>query len=236
MGHQNRRSTTFRYLLLIFSAAVISIGATGCAPQQVTSPDLRAEIQHLQQQQQQQQQLLNQLRQHLAALSVPSDAHQPPQEPDQSAPSSMPRAPETSGHTARLQQNDIETLQSAQAYLQAFADLATGRSRDAHRGFSDFLRTFENHPFAAHARFWLAEANLALGNDAQAVEALNDLATDPETKEQAPAALARLARYYAQHDRIDQANEALTRLKTQFPQSPEARRSQPTDFDSNRFP
>jgi tol-pal system protein YbgF len=117
------------------------------------------------------------------------------------------------------------TSASATIYLTAFSDLACGRMEDAEQGFSAFLFDNPEHQYAANARYWLANAQIALNETDAAIINLNLIINNPSATHKAPAALAQLARIYRQQGDEPQAGQLIKQLRSRYPDSSEARLS-----------
>jgi tol-pal system protein YbgF len=124
-----------------------------------------------------------------------------------------------------------ETSASAAIYLSAFSALAYGRMNEAETGFLTFLRENPDHQYAANARYWLANAQIALNKTDEAINTLKRIIDDPRATHKTPAALVQLARIYQQQGNTLQAKQQIKLLRSRYPDSPEARHSLAEDID-----
>ncbi|HKJ04139.1 MAG TPA: tetratricopeptide repeat protein [Geopsychrobacteraceae bacterium] len=202
----------------LFLSGVLS----ACAPPPATSPTLSKEMALLKQQQLQQQQTLQFIQQQLAQLQG-----QPPVESpaEPTADDGVQQDPVPVAATDEI----ADLVAAASSYLEAFSALTMGRYEFAKNGFNSFLDNFPAHNYAPNARYWLAEAELALGQNTQAEENLLLIANNPDQANKAPAALSRLAQLYLQQNAAEQAEDILHQLRTRFPESREAQQFNRSD-------
>lgn len=218
-------STLYRLRLILLLLIGFSLTLSGCAPPPATS-DLQQKIDGLLDVQKAQAEELAALKHQLAQLGqeVPTPV---PDEPSAIAP-----PPSTAETTPVLTAAaaDIDAMsKSASLYLASFAAMATGRMAEAEAGFRDFTQRYPDHAYRANANYWLAEALFALQQPQQAETLLLDIIDSPQQQEKAPAAMARLVRYYRKSGAADNATALLRLLSTRYPESPELKRLQQDD-------
>ncbi len=207
---------------------LFSLNACVQSTPQMSSNITITQLQQLQSQQQQQsnqitslQQQIEQLQQRLIDNKVITAAVGDIQK-------TVPTMPESSKQyeTAinyQLGKNEVSGIAaSAASYLAAFSHLAADRPLEAEAGFEAFLNSFPNHQYSPNARYWLANAQLSQDKTQQAQTNLQLLATDPNAKAKAPAALLQLAKIYRLEGNLTQANNVLDQLRNHYPDSQEA--------------
>jgi len=214
----NDKIRPLRWLLPATSLLLFALLAA-CAPAPVG--DQSSELTRLREQQLQQQQTMLALQQQLAELQQQLATTEPPAGEAVSTQLTPDAEPPTEpSRNATLA--DLEDFSmAAGSYLDAFSSLAMGRYQQARDGFENFLRNYDAHRYAANARFWLAESQIALGLLQQAENNLIAISTD-QHRQTAPAALLRLAQLYQQQSLSEQAEDILHQLRTRFPESREA--------------
>ena len=178
----------------------------------------------MQQQQQQAEQLLA-LQQQLSLVQQQMAGGAPLTTPGL-APTEPATQPET-GDTAVMIPAYVNTeisdlADSASTYLSAFSSLAAGRYALAEAGFNQFLYAYPHHQYSANARYWLASAQAAQNKLPAAMTNLQQITSDINGQDKAPAALALLAQLYRKQENYTEADDALEQLRSNYPDSPEA--------------
>lgn len=218
----NIRALSFALLL----CSGFSLLLAGCAPPPAGT-DLQRKIDELLQVQQAQAAELAALKEQLASR----DTNMVPPVGKSAEPTPVETAPPTSTETAislpAVAAEDIaEMSRSASLYLASFAAIATGRMADAEAGFRDFITRYPDHEYVGNAKYWLAEALFALQRPRHAETLLLDIIDNPQQENKAPAAMARLVRYYRESGADNNANAMLELLNSRYPESPEIQRLQ----------
>lgn len=204
---------------LILLLAVVLLQAGGCAPPPA-SGDLQRKIDDLLQIQQQQAQKLTELQQQLADMQTQTTEEFSPQptEPKLTV-TEQPEEPLMAFPTAAAE--IAEMSEAASLYLESFAAIATGRMAEAEKGFRSFVDRYPVHEYTGNARYWMAEALFALQKQKYAETILLEIIDNPDQANKAPAALARLVRYYRETGAQKNAEAMMQLLSTRYPDSPE---------------
>ncbi len=111
-------------------------------------------------------------------------------------------------------------------YRQAFSLHAAGRYSEAADAFRTFVKRYPENAFAGNAQYWLAESyyrQQLLSRAATEFEKVAAL-TRPDSPGKAPDALLRLADIYRQLGQPVLAEQALQKLRQNFPDSAAARK------------
>ncbi len=223
MKRLNKTLCDPRNLLLLVALTLL---ATGCAAPQAPG-GLQQRIDNLLQVQQQQAQQLAQLQQQLDRLSTlplgtAHTTNEPVGETEQ-----LTQTTEVEIQPLSLPPSAAEIAaisEAAGVYLEAFAAIATGQMVEAESGFKDFIKRFPDHQYSGNANYWMAEALLAQQKTKQAETALLNIIDNPKQQNKAPAAMARLIRYYRESDAQNNAIAMLQMLNNNYPESPELKR------------
>ena len=214
--------TPMTWLLL----AALSLLAAACAAPQ-TPNGLQQRIDELLLVQQQQAQQLTQLQQQLAGLAAEpqgspgttigptSDMGQPTQAAG--AVTGPLQVPVSAAELAAISE-------TANLYLEAFAALATGQMAEAEARFEAFIQRFPEHQYTGNANYWLAETLLAQQKSKRAETILLSIIDNPKQQNKAPAAMARLVKYYRESNAQNNAAAMLQMLSDHYPESPELNR------------
>ncbi len=218
----NARCTSSLFLLL--AAVLLQVG--GCAPPPA-SGNLQQRIDDLLQIQQQQAQQLTELKEQLAEMQTQPMA--------EATLSEAPETPEALSAGDELSETGSLNLPSAAAeiaemseaaglYLESFAAIATSRMAEAEKGFRTFVERYPTHEYAGNARYWMAEALFALQKPQYAETILLEIIDNPDQANKAPAAMARLVRYYRETGAQSNADAMLQMLSSRYPENPELNR------------
>ncbi len=196
--------------ILLLAAIFISSCAQPTSMTMAPSTALKSQLDSIKEQQQIQAAQLRDLQQQLILLQQGR--------PQSAMPEAAGNSPQTEAPAVML---PLAT-DSAALYLSAFSDLASGKVEAAETGFTDFLTSNPDHQYAANARYWLANAQIALGKTEAAINNLKQIIDDPAASNKAPAALMQLAQVYRQRGYNLQADQLLKQLASQYPDSQEA--------------
>jgi len=216
-----------RFSLSLLLIAGVSLFISGCAPPPA-SGNLQRKIDELLRVQQQQAEELEVLKQQLFSLGeqpLTLAKGEAQQQETNNLPSSAEPAtePEMSLPTAAAEEI-AEMSESASLYLSSFAAIATGRMKDAAAGFREFVDRYPTHEYVGNAKYWLAEALFALQQPRYAETLLLEIIDDQEHQNKAPAAMARLVRYYRESGADQNAQAMLQMLQDRYPESSELNR------------
>ncbi len=223
MKRLNKNLCTPMIWLLLASLTLLT---AGCAAPQAQS-ELQQRINELLQVQQQQAQQLAQLQQQLAMLAPqPLDSSLIPNEPtgdmEQLTQASEPL---TLPLPVSVSAAEIAAIsEAAELYLEAFAAIATGQMAEAETGFVAFIQRFPDHQYAGNANYWMAEALLSQQKSQRAETVLLEIIDNSQYLNKAPAAMARLVKYYRESDAQNNAAAMLQMLNNNYPESPELKR------------
>jgi tol-pal system protein YbgF len=117
---------------------------------------------------------------------------------------------------------------AAEVYRQAFADYAGGRYPQAVTGFSRFLAEYSASDYAGNAQYWLGECYLGMKQYDQAIRAFEQTADRYPESAKAADALLKLAETQRLLGSTKSADDTLRRLRSRYPDSPAAHKSQAT--------
>jgi len=227
MTFMNRPDSLDRIKITTLLAATLVFLVAGCAPPPASNA-LQQRIDELLKVQQEQARQLEQLQQKLAGLDLPQQENAPPAMTDQATNSENAGQEVAASAQMRPQIPSTEEItalsESAALYLESFAAIATGRMAAAKEGFSNFISRFPDHEYVGNARYWLAEALLALHENQRGESLLLDIIDTPTQQHKAPAAMARLVTYYQDSGASANANSMLEMLRDRYPESAELKR------------
>jgi tol-pal system protein YbgF len=220
------QSTGKSIKLYLLALALLSAGCA--APQPPT--DLQQRVDELLNIQQQQTLRLTELTRQVALLqSQPARLTEKTGETGTEIPAPLP---ETSPAEQQRQLpprvvSSAETAEisaAAELYLEAFAAIATGQMPEAESSFKKFVQRYPDHEYLGNANFWLAESLLAQHKTKEGETLLLAIIDQPQQQNKAPAAMARLVKFYRESGSEDNASAMLQMLNNYYPESPELKR------------
>ena len=106
----------------------------------------------------------------------------------------------------------------AASYQSAWCLFKLKRYRDAAQKFSEFIQTYPQHPKAADAKYWLAEAKYQLGDYEASSKLYSDAATGSGVKQE--EAMYGIAWSYFKQAKFSEAVEAFEKLLAAYPHVP----------------
>lgn len=115
---------------------------------------------------------------------------------------------------------------ASDVYLKAFGDYASGRYQEAIAAFQAFLQNFPTNDYAGNAQFWLADCYYAQQQYSLAVVEFRKVADGYPLAGKAPEALLKMASSLQKLNLPDQAREVLNQLRSRYPDSAAAKKSQ----------
>jgi len=111
-------------------------------------------------------------------------------------------------------------------YLGAFSSYAAGRYAAAIDDFRQFLQDYPQNAFAGNAQFWLGECYYRQRLLTRAVNEFEKVVSLDAGGSKAPDALLRTVVIYRELNQLMLAEQALQRLKTDYPDSAAARKAE----------
>jgi len=120
---------------------------------------------------------------------------------------------------------DVGSLSPTEVYQRAFAEYASGRYRQAAKGFEQFLRAFPDSRYAGNAQYWLAESLYSQQEFGKAISAFEAVVKRYAQGGKAPEALYKLAVIHHRLRQQDKAQEYVDRLQNLYPESSAAKKA-----------
>ncbi|RMF48401.1 MAG: outer membrane protein assembly factor BamD [Deltaproteobacteria bacterium] len=189
----------------------------------------RTEIDQLRQQQEEMQQQIALLTSRLELLQKQLDESAarpaPAQMGTEPGEKAIPEAAETTEKVV-VEERPQADLSPNRLYLQGFSKHAAGRYAEAADTFRTFLSRYPDNPFAGNAQYWLAESYYRQRMFSRAASEFEKVMPygSKEQPGRAPEALARLVEIYRQLGQPVLAEQALQKLRLNFPDSRAASR------------
>ena len=115
--------------------------------------------------------------------------------------------------------DDVGSLSPTEVYQRSFAEYASGRYRQAVKGFEQFLRAFPDSRYAGNAQYWLAEALYAQQEFGKAIAAFEAVVKRYPQGGKAPEALYKLAVIHHRLRQQEKMQEYIDMLQNLYPES-----------------
>jgi len=133
--------------------------------------------------------------------------------------------PSRSAKPVEEEGGDVGSLSPTEVYQRSFAEYASGRYRQATKGFEQFLRAFPDSRYVGNAQYWLAESLYAQQEFGKAITAFEAVVKRYAQGGKAPEALYKLAVIHHRLRQQDKAQEYVDRLQNLYPESSAAKKA-----------
>ncbi|MCB1582315.1 MAG: tol-pal system protein YbgF [Xanthomonadales bacterium] len=134
--------------------------------------------------------------------------------------------------TSTMNQGDINATSTQsdpaiqQQYQNAFNELKAGRFNESSRLFEDFIQQHPNHQLTDNSYYWLGESYYVTRNYPLALAAFQNLEQQFPLSSKLADALLKIGYTYHELEDYQQAEQALTKVVTSFPNQSVARLAQ----------